>query len=144
MKAHPKDHRALEAMSRIQALYRIEHAHATDPPDKKLLARETFARPVFEQFRRWLYDQVGQVAPKSALGMAIAYAISLLPRLEVYLTDGRVPIDNNRAGKQNGADVLSSFPFPLLRAFWTPCNALGEAASHPGASRLCCHARYSL
>jgi len=33
--------------------------------------------------------------PKSAIGGAISYAINLWPRLENYLLDGRLAIDNN-------------------------------------------------
>ncbi len=35
------------------------------------------------------------ILPKSLLGKAISYALGQWSRLEVYLTDGRVEIDNN-------------------------------------------------
>lgn len=35
--------------------------------------------------------------PKSALGKAVSYAVNLLLRLEVYLENGDVPIENNAA-----------------------------------------------
>jgi hypothetical protein len=37
----------------------------------------------------------GRLLPQSPLGTALDYALGLWPTLEVYLTDGRVEIDNN-------------------------------------------------
>ena len=53
--------------------------------------------------------------PQSALGRAVSYAVDLLPRLEVYLGDGQVPIDNNRA--ENAIR-----PFAVGRKNWLFCD----------------------
>jgi hypothetical protein len=37
-------------MNIAKILYHIEHLHATKPPDKKLLARQIFARPVLQSW----------------------------------------------------------------------------------------------
>ena len=39
---------------------------------------------------------MGQVLPKSPLGEAVAYTLSLWPKLILYLEDGNIPIDNNK------------------------------------------------
>jgi transposase len=46
---------------------------------------------IFAQMEEWKEE----VLPQSALGKAIQYALNRRDALEVYLEDGRVPIDNN-------------------------------------------------
>ena len=87
---------AQEALTFIKQLYEIERECAEMSVEDRLAARQSRARPIFDSFRKWLYQKSGAVLPKSALGRAIAYTVELLPRLEVYLTNGLVPIDNNR------------------------------------------------
>ena len=43
----------------------------------------------------WMLDNYQSVLPKSAIGLAIQYALHLWARLENYLLDGRLEIDNN-------------------------------------------------
>ena len=50
-----------------------------------------------DAFWKWLVAEGGHVLPQSTLGKAINYAIPIWHRLEVFLSDGRVPIDNNLA-----------------------------------------------
>ena len=52
---------------------------------------------MFEELVRWLQLQLQAISGKSDLAKAIRYALSRLPRMEVYLTDGRLEIDNNAA-----------------------------------------------
>jgi hypothetical protein len=123
LKANKKNRYAADAMSFITGLYQVERDHATDPPAEKLVARQQQSHSIFEQFRTWLYEYAPTVVPKSVLGTAISYAINLLPRLEVYLTDGRVPIDNNRAER-------AIRPFVVGRKSWLfQDQAVGAKAS---------------
>ena len=48
-------------------------------------------------FADWLADQRPQVLPKSLIGEAVTYATNQWPTLGVYLTDGRLTIDNGPA-----------------------------------------------
>ena len=43
----------------------------------------------------WLKEQIIVLPPKSAIGMAMAYTLTLWPRLIRYIDDGRFQIDNN-------------------------------------------------
>jgi transposase len=88
---------AHEAMSYFSALYEVEREHAESPPDERLKARQARSRPIMDAFWNWMLAQAGRALPKSTLGTAINYAITLWPRLCVFLSDGRVPIDNNLA-----------------------------------------------
>lgn len=88
---------AAEALTRIAALYGIEKQIRRKPPDIKRQVRQTKAWPLFDALQVWLSAQIDKIPAKSALAGAIRYAITRLKRLEVYLSDGRLSIDNNSA-----------------------------------------------
>ena len=88
---------AKEALGRIAALYGIEKKIRRQPPDIKRRVRQEHAKPLFDALQAWLPIQLNKIPAKSALAGAIRYGITRLKRLEVYLTDGRLAIDNNPA-----------------------------------------------
>jgi hypothetical protein len=88
---------AAEAVARIAELYAIEDEARGRPPDERARIRDAKARPVFDALSGWLQGQQQKVSAKSDLAGAIRYALTRLPRLEVYLSDGRLEIDNNTA-----------------------------------------------
>ena len=88
---------AAEALQRIAALYGIEKAIRNKPPDLRRRVRQEKARPLFEDLQAWLQRQLGRLPARSALAGAIRYAITRMKRLAVYLEDGRLSLDNNRA-----------------------------------------------
>ena len=88
---------AKEALGRIAALYGIEKKIRRQPPDIKRRVRQEHAKPLFEALQAWLPIQLNKIPAKSALGGAMRYGITRLKRLEVYLNDGRLSIDNNPA-----------------------------------------------
>ncbi|RED43065.1 IS66 family transposase, partial [Aestuariispira insulae] len=67
------------------------------PPDLKKAVREEKAKPQFEDLQGWLQGQLTRLPARSALAGAIRYAVTRMKRLEVYLQDGRLAIDNNTA-----------------------------------------------
>jgi len=121
LKGDPKNLHAQEALELIGALYAIERDCAALSTAERLAQRQLRSHPKFDEFRAWLYAKVASVAPSGALGKAVAYAVNLLPRLEVYLNDGAVPIDNNRA--ENAIR-----PFVVGRKNWL-FNAEAEGAT---------------
>jgi transposase len=74
---------ASQAMAMIQKLYDIERqgreASLTTDAFKQL--RQEQARPVLDQMGCWLKEQINLTLPKSAIGGAIAYTLTLWPRL---------------------------------------------------------------
>ena len=88
---------AAEAVARIAELYAIEDEARGRPPDERARIREAKAQPVFVALSGWLQGQLARVSAKSDLAGAIRYALTRLPRLETYLSDGRLEIDNNAA-----------------------------------------------
>lgn len=91
--------RSHEALARIRALYAVER----EAKEKGLtgtdlaMFRRQHAGPVLAAFAEWLSEQRSRVLPKSAIGEAITYATNQWRTLGVYLTDGRLTIDNAAA-----------------------------------------------
>jgi transposase len=80
-------------------LYRIEARlrNARAGPRLCQARRSAESRPIIARLRAVLEKlrQQRRHLPRSAMGKALSYALSLWPMLEVYLEDGRVRIDNN-------------------------------------------------
>lgn len=84
-------------VSIIRNLYAVEDEVRENklPYDKIVEIRQEKSKPVIDKLKKLLDEKVHHIAPKSLTGKAIRYAINRWPTLEVYLTDGRIPIDNN-------------------------------------------------
>jgi transposase len=82
-----------------RALYAIERdAKGKELTGAALAAyRQQHAGPVLAAFAAGLADQRPQVLPKSLIGEAVTYVTNQWPTLGVYLTDGRLTIDNGPA-----------------------------------------------
>ena len=103
-----KFHEALEQsprtagwlMRQIQHLYRIEARLRVQGsgPNLRLAVRVQESRPLVDRFRKALVaiKASGRHLPQSLLGQAVDYALSQWSGLEIFLTDGRVEIDNNQ------------------------------------------------
>jgi transposase len=91
--------RSHEALARIRALYAVEREAMEKGLSGEDLAayRQSHAGPVLAAFADWLAEQRPRVLPKSAIGEAVTYASNQWPTLGVYLTDGRLTIDNAAA-----------------------------------------------
>ena len=59
------------------------------------MRRTEQARPIYEAISGWVSEQHVNNLSKEAIGKALLYASKELPQLEIYLSDGRVEIDNN-------------------------------------------------
>jgi transposase len=85
-------------MDFILDLYRVERA-ALDADllgtPEHLEMRQTRSRAVLDEFKVWLDAEQGRHPPRSPIGSAIAYALGQWKELTVFLTDVRVPLDNN-------------------------------------------------
>lgn len=83
----------------IQHLYRIEQQlrDARAGPRQRQAQRAAESRMIVERIQRALtrLKHSRRHLPKSAMGRAIDYTLTQWPMLCVYLTDGRVEIDNN-------------------------------------------------
>jgi transposase len=120
-KVLPKDerenpeHRVNIALAYIKRLFKIEEELSNATPDERKAARELRSKPITDEFKTWLDVQAVQVLPKSTLGVAVGYCLGQWTKLEVYLTDGRLEISNNRAER-------SIKPFVIGRKNWLFAN----------------------
>jgi len=90
-----KESRARQALSQIQALYRIERELKGVPPDERYAARQLRSKPLLEKLREWLDASLGTVPPQSLTGKALHYLNGQWPKLVRVLDDGRIPLDTN-------------------------------------------------
>ena len=97
-----------KAIDWIGALYEVERGVPTlprgAPEDVRAEAlavrarlRGERSRPIIDELRGWAYETKPVTLPQSSLGKAVDYMLSLWPGLTVFLTDPRVPLDNNAA-----------------------------------------------
>jgi transposase len=84
-------------LSHIQELYQIERQARQNvfTYDERFKLREEYAHPILKEIKSWLDQAAIEVLPKSAIGKAILYMLNQWPKLQMYLTDGRLEIDNN-------------------------------------------------
>ena len=89
--------RAAHILTRIQSLYAVERQAKERQlsADERLALRQELSRPVFDELHDYLKTQYLQVLPKSAIGKAIAYSLNRWEKLEQFLLDGKIEIDNN-------------------------------------------------
>jgi transposase len=96
------DVRAAIAIALIRSLYEVE-AEATAAGldhEQRLEERRAVGKVHMANLGNWLNDMRLKEPPKTPLGRAITYAINQWASFQVYLTDGRVPIDNNSVERQ--------------------------------------------
>lgn len=84
-------------LSHIGALYRIESSlrKRRAGPALREAGRASAARPILERLAVALRILKPKFLPQSDMGKAISYALSIWPSLQVYLSAGRVELDNN-------------------------------------------------
>ena len=118
-------------------MYAIEHQAKELDAAARMALRQEKAIPLLTALKVWL-DSLALIAlPKSPLGEAVAYARNQWTALLVYVTNGRLAIDNNAAeravkpyaiGRKNwlffGNDH-SGRRLAILSSFTTTCQQSG-------------------
>jgi transposase len=86
------------ALSLIRELFRVEH----DATEQKIVRspahlalRAERSKPLVDEFFAWAQTKKPELLPKSPLAEALSYAINQRARLELFLSDARIPIHNN-------------------------------------------------
>ncbi len=115
---------AREGLAFCNRLFAIEREIKENTPEERLKVRTEQSRPVVDAFLAWLRTQRPRVLPKSTLGIATAYCLNQWEKLEAFLKDGRLELDNNRSER-------SIKPFVIGRKNWlfsnTPRGAKASA-----------------
>lgn len=89
--------KAEQALKFIQELYSIERKIKEQGLNFEQIKelRQKHAVPVLNEFKQWLDKNLNETLPKSVIGQAISYTLSLWNRLIRYVEDGKYKIDNN-------------------------------------------------
>jgi transposase len=82
-------------LKQIAALYRIEADSRCQNPEERLAARQKRSAPKIKAFEEWLHKHRAMVSRKSPLGEALKYIAKYWDGLCLFLTDGRIEMDNN-------------------------------------------------
>ncbi len=89
--------RAEYALQQFGLLYDIERKAArlsmTAYEVKQLRQKE--AAPILQSFGQWMTQEYIKIPPKSAIAKALQYSIGRWKELSIYITDGKLKIDNN-------------------------------------------------
>ena len=88
---------AREALDRIGALYDIEREINGQSAEIRLAARQKHSAPKVEAFFAWSETQLTRIPGKGDLARAFRYGLARRASFSLFLTDGRVAIDNNPA-----------------------------------------------
>ncbi|AFL54813.1 hypothetical protein ABIE78_000539 [Sinorhizobium fredii] len=86
---------AEEGVKRIGELYRIEADLRGLDADTRLVARQERSKPLIADMKTWLAHHRARVAAKSPLGETLKYIAKYWDGLRLFLTDGRIELDNN-------------------------------------------------
>ncbi|SHE60456.1 Transposase [Ruegeria intermedia] len=84
-----------EGLKQIAALYRIEKDVRGQKPEARLSERQARSKPIIDAFEAWLTTHRARLSAKSPLGEALKYIAKYWDGLTLFLTDGRIEIDNN-------------------------------------------------
>jgi transposase len=95
-----------EALERIRDLYVIEDQIRGKPADLRLAIRQTRARPLLDDLRKWMEKALHSLSSKSETAGAIRYALSRWRALTRYTEDGHLEIDNSAAERALRAVAL--------------------------------------
>ena len=95
--ASTKSEIAREALDRIGEFYDIERDISGQSAEARLAASQRQSRPRVEAFFEWSEQQLLRIPGKSNLAKAFRYGLSRRDAFSLFLSDGRVAIDNNPA-----------------------------------------------
>ena len=110
-----------------------------------LKLRAEKSAPLTEEIRKWVFEIKPSVLPSSSIGKAIEYMMGMWPGLTMFLTDPRVPIDNNGAeramrgvvvGRKNHYGSRSKRGTEVAAIFYTLFETAKLAGAEPKAYLL--------
>jgi transposase len=91
------------AIDEIRTLFRVEHeatVRGIVGTDEHLSLRLEKSKPVVDGIFEWLVETRATVLPKSPIATALNYLDNQRIRLELFLTDARVPLHNNSSERR--------------------------------------------
>jgi hypothetical protein len=86
---------AYDALKQIGAIYKIEGSFSELSDEERMKRRQLSLKPLIDSFFSWIAENKDSVPAKSATGKGFTYCLNQEKYLRVFLSDGRIPIDNN-------------------------------------------------
>ena len=118
---------ASQMISLFRQLYAVEYRGAEMTPADRLELRRRNAIPIWQKMQVWMdRDEVKRLLPKSGIGQAVTYLRNQWKSLQLYLSNGELPFDNNHSER-----VIR--PLTIGRKNWL---FLGSAQAAPGRMKL--------
>jgi hypothetical protein len=113
-------------LAQFQQLYDIETRGKTMSLEERHALRQAEAPPVWSAMRAWLDSETAaRITPKSKLGEALGYLRNHWDPLQLYLTDPRMPIDNNEVEQ-----LMKQIAIGRKNWLFVGSVAAGERAAH--------------
>jgi len=92
--SHPLE--SSTVLAKFQQLYDIEDRAKNMSVEERLALRQSESRPIWTSLDEWLSSEAAtRVLPKTRFGQALGYLRNHWDALQLYLSDGLMPIDNN-------------------------------------------------
>jgi transposase len=98
---------AQEAVGLIRQLYAIEHKAKGMSNEDRLCLRQSQSQSILAKLRERLWSWKDRLLPKHPIAEAVNYALNQWDELNVFATDGAVPIDNNASEREMKRIVLN-------------------------------------
>ena len=98
---------AREAVERVRALYAVERQGKDASIAERLKLRREQSAPLLAELQDRLLQWKQQLLPKHPMAEAINYALGQWNELNVFCSDGAVPIDNNVSEREMKRIVLN-------------------------------------
>jgi len=94
---------AERAITEMRELFRVEHearVRGIVGTQEHLELRRERSRPVIDKLFEWIARTQAQFLPKSPIANAMQYMVNQRKRLELFLSDARVPLHNNASERR--------------------------------------------
>ncbi|MEO5975751.1 MAG: IS66 family transposase [Chryseolinea sp.] len=88
--------RSTYALLALQEIYAQEREMKDFNAEERTKLRQEIIAPKLEVLHKWMIKEYAAVIPKSPIGTALAYSLKRWKELTVFITDGRLEIDNNK------------------------------------------------
>src|SRR5260370_12516118 len=98
---------AREAVERVRSLYAIERQARDATAEQRFQMRQQQSAPLLTALRERLHIWKEQLLPRHPMAEAINYALGQWNELNVFCSDGAVPIDNNVSEREMKRVVLN-------------------------------------
>ena len=98
-----------ELLERIARLYSVEEEVRGQPPDTRRAARQARSKPQLDELRARMEEIRAKLSAKSALAVAITYALKRWPALIRYCENGRLAASSRRSPKDGPTAASAIF-----------------------------------